>query len=70
MTAAREARNRTLSGLQVEGATRDDGRYLLYYSWPEEPPVDAGDTAGRQSTPEPDGQAWTPEAGPPETTGV
>ena len=51
--------------LRVERVRKPDGRYLLYYSWPdrgalesagEQPPEDISRTPGTR--------AWTPEAGP------
>src|SRR5919108_345766 len=48
-------------GLRVERETKPDGRYILYYSWPDGP-RDAGRAPKRPGRREP----WTPESGPPD----
>ena len=56
-------RNDPLGGFTVERVVRDDGRYLLYYGWPDSTVADAAGEpagAGRSAAAEP----WTPEAGP------
>ena len=66
MTSARRGRNGALAQLRVETVTRDDGRYLLYYSWPTQPAPE-GDVApspGGATQPARGQRAWTPEAGP------
>jgi hypothetical protein len=53
----------TLANLRVEIVTKPDGRYLIYYSWPDE----ANDTDGRAAADgagQPEQEPWNPEAGP------
>jgi hypothetical protein len=55
------ARDDRFASLDVDRVTKEDGRYLLYYSWPSA--VTGGDAStppqsGGQGTP------WTPESGP------
>ena len=65
MTSQSPADNDPFGGLTVDRVTRDDGRYLLYYSWPQPSATYAAAEPARSrepagGTPEP----WTPEAGP------
>jgi len=65
--------NRSFSELSVDTVTREDGRYLLYYSWPEQPHVESNAADGHDSSaadPQAaDQRAWNPEAGPPADDG-
>ncbi len=57
-----------LGDFAVERVTKDDGRYLLYYTWPEPSPRGANRAP---DVAEADGaapEAWTPESGPVEGT--
>jgi hypothetical protein len=47
--------------LRVERETKPDGRYILYYSWPDGR-RDAGRAPARPHQREP----WSPESGPPD----
>ena len=38
--------NATFATMKMDAATKDDGRYLIYYSWP-----DAGDGDERREAP-------------------
>ncbi|MFN2483572.1 MAG: hypothetical protein ABR509_01365 [Candidatus Limnocylindria bacterium] len=55
-------RNGTFGSFDVERVARDDGRYLLYYSW-HEPSESAADEAAAVDAPA-SREAWTPESGP------
>lgn len=60
-------RNTRMREMRAEVVIKEDGRYLIYYSWPTEPdhPPDRA-RAGR--THAPDQQPWSPETDPsPET---
>lgn len=50
MADERQQGGDALGRFAVDRVVKEDGRYLLYYSWPEPPPTDAGgapaDTAG------------------------
>ena len=61
----RTERSHPLGTFTVERVIREDGRYLLYYSWPEPPAADATDhpAAGEGGAAEAQ-RPWTPEAGP------
>jgi hypothetical protein len=56
--------------LRTEVVTKDDGRYLIYYSWPEEPGDADGhgthesDPPGINRGPHPPTEPWTPHGGP------
>jgi hypothetical protein len=64
MTAPGRPRNRTYVRLRTDVVTKPDGRYLIYYSWPDDTPA-GGETASNRSQPEPPQQApWSPETGP------
>ncbi|MDQ3493038.1 MAG: hypothetical protein M3452_07240 [Chloroflexota bacterium] len=61
---------------RLERETKPDGRGILFYSWPDEPPVpdglsDAGVGSGtapvRQSAPE--AEPWSPETQPADEAG-
>ncbi|MDP8905707.1 MAG: hypothetical protein M3N29_10450 [Chloroflexota bacterium] len=60
------ARNRTFAALREEFVWRDDGRYLIYYSWPPDEPDadDAANEAGDAGPASPPQQPWSPELGP------
>lgn len=44
MVDDRQQRGEALGRFTVDRVVKDDGRYLLYYSWPESPLADAGGT--------------------------
>ena len=41
---------------------KDDGRYLIYYSWPEDEEEDGAADSGRAAHPET--EPWSPQSGP------
>ena len=64
MTRSPRPRNRTFDRLHIDLVSRDDGRYLLYYSWPDQPPAE-GPAAPASEPARGAQQPWTPEGGPP-----
>ena len=60
--AAATGSYRPFGALLVERVTKADGRYLLFYSWPEPSPAGAASGTQRPGRQE----AWTPEGGPAE----
>ncbi len=54
-----------LAAFTVERVTKDDGRYLLYYSWPDSS-ARGTDARGAPAADRPatSTEPWTPEAGP------
>lgn len=48
--------------LHPEVVTKEDGRYLIYYSWPDEHD-EAGSPDARRA-PSPPAEPWSPQAGP------
>ena len=64
MVDDREALGDPLAAFRVERVVRSDGRYLLYYSWPEAPATDADATPPAARGSAEAQQPWTPEAGP------
>ena len=61
MVREKSARYGPFGGLRVERVTKPDGRYVLYYTWPDGK-RDAARGPDRPGRPVP----WTPESGPPE----
>jgi hypothetical protein len=54
------------ASLRVEREVRDDGRYIIYFSWPEEERP-AGDQAERSDRSSPArSQPWNVSSGPPD----
>lgn len=55
------------SSLRVEREMRDDGRYVIYFSWPEEerPPRDPAEARTDRSSPA-KSQPWNVSSGPPD----
>lgn len=54
----------------LERERKPDGRAILFYSWPDEPPVPAGlGTAQGKAGSAPDAEPWSPETQPVETDG-
>jgi len=60
----------------LERETKPDGRAILYYSWPDEPPVpegmaeagvQSGTSAARERAPE--AELWSPETKPADDAG-
>ena len=41
---------------------KDDGRYLIYYSWPHDEKEDGAAHSGRPA--HPDTEPWSPQSGP------
>lgn len=54
--------NEAFSSFKAEVVTKDDGRYLIYYSWPDASDDDPEPDAERKPHPQP--QPWVPETGP------
>jgi hypothetical protein len=65
MTSDETDRKRVFRNLHVESKTRDDGRYLLYYSWPATA-SESTDSSWSNRPAADVQQPWTPEAGPPD----
>jgi hypothetical protein len=62
---ARDARDDLFAGLRVERTRRDDGRYVIYFSWPQEgPPPSERPGADRASAAR--SQPWNVSSGPPD----
>jgi hypothetical protein len=65
MSSAEAPANRLLSTLRREVVTKDDGRYLVYYSWPAEAALDdtgaeeRADAARPEHRPAPPLAPWT-----------
>lgn len=57
-----EAGHDAFTELQPDVVTKEDGRYLIYYSWPQEDDEPDSPDAGR--SPHPPAEPWTPQAGP------
>jgi hypothetical protein len=65
MDEARDARDDPFAGLRVERVVREDGRYVIYFSWPEEgSPSSEG--AGAEPSSAPASQPWNVSSGPPD----
>jgi hypothetical protein len=64
-----EPRNTTLREMRWEVVTKDDGRYLIYYSWPDEDeqaestPGERDPAHRRPAQERPAQQPWSPETG-------
>jgi hypothetical protein len=41
---------------------KDDGRYLIYYSWPDDEEEGGAPESGRSA--HPDAEPWSPQSGP------
>lgn len=63
--------SRLLTTLDREVVVKDDGRYLVYYSWPAEPRRDDADAEERAAAARPEHRPapplapWTSQAEPP-----
>ena len=53
----------TFAQLQTEVVTKPDGRYLIYYSWPDDQDEEP-DAAESSRAPHPQTEPWSPQAGP------
>jgi len=54
----------------LERERKPDGRAILFYSWPDEPPVPAGlGTAQEEARSAPEAEPWSPETQPVEPEG-
>ncbi len=70
MVDERSARSDALGTFTVERVTREDGRYLLYYAWPESPAADDPDDQAESGSVRAEArEPWTPESGPPTAGG-
>ena len=47
---------------ETDVVIKDDGRYLIYYSWPEDEADEDSTDAGRSAHPET--EPWSPQSGP------
>jgi len=56
-------RNQTLREMRAEVVEMDDGRYLIYYSWPERRGDEPAEPVRREAE-APVQEPWSPEAGP------
>ena len=65
MDDAREARDDPFAGLRVEREVRDDGRYVIYFSWPQEGPSPS-EGAGAEPSTAAASQPWNVSSGPPD----
>lgn len=65
MDEARDARDDLFAGLRVERVVRDDGRYVIYFSWPEER-SSPSERAGTAATSAGSSQPWNVSSGPPD----
>ena len=54
--------NNPFGGFVVQSVTKPDGRYLLYYEWPEA--AHASDGRGPDPPRAADAQPWSPETAP------
>lgn len=57
-----ESEPESFAELQPDVVTKEDGRYLIYYSWPEED--DGSGSPDVKRAPHPPAEPWTPQAGP------
>ncbi len=55
-------RHHLFTGLQTDRVTKGDGRYLIYYHWPESAPASPSDE--RDVRGEPNAEPWSPETRP------
>ena len=65
MGEARDVRDDLFAGLRVEREVRNDGRYVIYFSWPEER-SSPSEHAGSASTSAGSSQPWNVSSGPPD----
>lgn len=63
MTTSNESRS-AIRQFQAELVTKEDGRYLIYYSWPDEESRDYGGDGEAVGQEVPQQALWSPEAGP------
>ena len=62
--------NNPFGGFAVQAVTKSDGRYLLYYEWPDAPPAPSDERRSRPLGAD-DSQPWSPETAPaPEDRGA
>jgi hypothetical protein len=57
-----ETEHATFAQLHPDVVTKEDGRYLVYYSWPDDEEEPDATGPGRTAHPQP--EPWTPQAGP------
>lgn len=65
MDDARDARDDLFAGLRAERIARDDGRYVIYFSWPQEEPSPS-ERAGTEPASAAMSQPWNVSSGPPD----
>lgn len=53
------------SSLRAERVVRDDGRYVIYFSWPQEGPPPS-ERSGAEPSPAAAARPWNVSSGPPE----
>jgi hypothetical protein len=68
MKDARDGRDDLFAGMRVEREVRDDGRYVIYFSWPEEqrPEGPPDEWAGAHPSAAGKTQPWNVSSGPPD----
>lgn len=68
MGADEPAANTILATLRQEVVMRDDGRYVIYYSWPDDarsaPTAAEGSARPAEQAAPPAQEPWSPESGP------
>lgn len=65
MDGQQHAQNATVANLQQEVVLREDGRYVIYYSWPDdEAESSAPSESGHQPSPPPAQTPWAPDREP------
>lgn len=62
MKAGEAPRNRTFLELRADSVLKDDGRYLIYYSWPDDPQGQPEEAKVDDSVPPQ--EPWSPETAP------
>ncbi len=68
--AAVPADGAAFEAFHLEREKKPDGRAILFYSWPDEPPVPAGlGTAEGEARSAPEVEPWSPETQPVEPEG-
>ncbi len=73
MMAPDDKENATFAHTRADMVTKPDGRYLIYYAWPNlddeqegaDPDTEPSSSSGDYSR-GPDQQPWSPQGGPPD----
>lgn len=64
MEPAGARRNRLMEQMRMELVTKEDGRYLIYYSWPDDQAAEHEARSEAAAAERPPQQPWSPETGP------